>query len=246
MAERYERLRRQWNELAPYWIEESRAGGDVSRKGMLDAYMLNACGDVRGLRILDCGCGEGRFSRLLLDRGAEYVLGVDTCKKMIAAARELQSDRDKYVIGDAQNLDFLSDNSFDLAVSYLNQCDIPDFAANVQEVYRVLTDGGRYIIADLHPMRSATGLWCRSEDGTKLHVNLDNYFDEGERNFIMKGVEITSFHRTLSNCIRTYIKAGFVLEDLIEPTVSQEALELYPELDDELRVPNFIVYVLRK
>ena len=56
----------------------------------------------------------------MLDRGAEYILGVDTCKKMIAAARELQSDRDKYVIGDAQNLDFLSDNSFDLAVSYLN------------------------------------------------------------------------------------------------------------------------------
>ena len=108
----------------------------------------------------------------------------------------------------------------------------------------MLTDG----VDILLPISShALGNWTVVPAKTALnHVNLDNYFDEGERNFIMKGVEITNFHRTLSNCIRTYIKAGFVLEDLIEPTVSQEALELYPELDDELRVPNFIVYVLRK
>ena len=61
MAERYERLRRQWNELAPYWIEESRAGGDVSRKGMLDAYMLNACGDVRVYAFWTAAVVKGGF-----------------------------------------------------------------------------------------------------------------------------------------------------------------------------------------
>ena len=66
MAKDYEHLRREWVEMAPYWIEEARAGGDLSRKGLLDAYMLAACGDVQGLRILDCGCGEGRFCRMLV------------------------------------------------------------------------------------------------------------------------------------------------------------------------------------
>ena len=41
-------------------------------------------------------------------------------------------------------------------------------------------------------------------------------------------------------------KAGFILEDIIEPTVSAEMVERYPELDDELRVPNFIIYILKK
>lgn len=58
----HERLRREWMELAPQWIREARAGGDVARQGLLDEYTLAACGDVQGLRILDSGCGEGRFS----------------------------------------------------------------------------------------------------------------------------------------------------------------------------------------
>ena len=28
--------------------------------------MIAACGDVRGLKVLDCGCGEGRFCRMVL------------------------------------------------------------------------------------------------------------------------------------------------------------------------------------
>lgn len=229
MADQYSKLRQEWLELAPYRIKESREGGDVA-----------------GLRILDCGCGEGRFCRMLAERGAQYVLGVDTCEPMIAAARELQSDNDQYMVGDVQNLDFLADQSFDLAISYLNQCDLPDFEANIREVYRVLTQEGRFIVANLHPMRTAEGSWYRAPDGTKLHVILDHYFDEGERHFVMKGVEITNFHRMLSTYIRAFLKAGFVLEDIIEPTAAPEALALYPELDDELRVPNFIIYVLRK
>ena len=40
--------------------------------------------------------------------------------------------------------------------------------------------------------------------------------------------------------------AGFAIQDIVEPTVSYENLERYPELDDELRVPNFIIFVLEK
>lgn len=57
--------------------------------------------------------------------GAGYVLGVDNCPPMIEAARELQSGRDEYLLADAQDLSFLAEASFDLVVSYLNQCDLP-------------------------------------------------------------------------------------------------------------------------
>ncbi len=246
MAKDYEHLRREWVEMAPYWIEEARAGGDLSRKGLLDAYMLAACGDVQGLRILDCGCGEGRFCRMLVERGAGYVLGVDNCPPMIEAARELQSGRDEYLLADAQDLSFLAEASFDLVVSYLNQCDLPDFDANVREVFRVLKAGGRFVVATIHPMRSAGGSWLRGPDGAKQHVMLDNYFAEGERHFSMKGVQIANFHRTLSTYLRSFLRAGFTLEDLIEPTVTPEAVAAYPSLADERRVPNFIIFLLKK
>ncbi|NLN42470.1 MAG: class I SAM-dependent methyltransferase [Clostridiales bacterium] len=239
-------LKQEWKNLAPRWIKEVREGKNSVRNGFLDSVMLDACGNVEGLSILDCGCGEGRFCRMLVERGAKYVLGLDLCEPMIKAARELQSERDEYRVQDVQNLSSINDETFDLAVSYLNQCDIPDFEANNREVFRVLKKGGRFIIANLHPMRSATGKWCRNHNGEKLHAILDNYFDEGERHCEMLGVKFTNFHRSLSTYLNNFIKTGFVIKEIIEPTVSVDKLKEYPDLDDELRVPNFIVYVLEK
>lgn len=183
---------------------------------------------------------------MLVERGAGYVLGLDLCEPMIEAARELQSERDAYRVADVQDLGFIEDESFDLAVSYLNQCDLPDFNAHNREVLRVLRKGGRFIVANLHPMRSAVGGWHRTPDGKKQHVILDNYFDEGERHWKTMGVEFTNFHRSLSTYTCGFLDAGFSIEGIVEPTVTEEHLILYPELDDELRVPNFVIYILRK
>jgi SAM-dependent methyltransferase len=239
-------LDQEWLELSPAWIKEVREGRNPTRDGLLDLPMLEACGSVAGLKILDCGCGEGRFCRMLVDRGAAYVLGLDLCAPMIEAARELQSGRDAYRVADVQNLDFIAGESFDLAVSYLNHCDLPDFNANTREVFRVLRPGGLFIVSNLHPMRSAAGPWQETPDGAKQHVILDNYFDEGERHWKMLGVDFTNFHRSLSTYTRGFLDAGFTIEGLVEPTITPEKLALYPELDDELRVPTFIIYILRK
>ena len=239
-------LKEEWKQLAPAWIKEAREGRNSARTGLLDRPMIGACGDVRTLRVLDCGCGEGRFSRMLAERGADSVIGVDLCGSMIRAAGELARKREGYILADVQDLSFLKDQLFDLAVSYLNQCDLPDFEANTREVFRVLRLGGRFVIANVHPMRSATGRWQKTEDGSKQHFILDNYFDEGARRWNMMGCDFTNFHRSLSTYVRAYRLAGFILEEIIEPTATPEALENYPELNDELRVPNFIIFVLVK
>src|SRR5260370_30501200 len=78
-------LQDEWRQLAPAWIREAREGANATRRGLLDRPMIEACGDVRGLKILDCGCGEGRFCRMLLDRGANQVVGLDLCPAMVTA-----------------------------------------------------------------------------------------------------------------------------------------------------------------
>jgi ubiquinone/menaquinone biosynthesis C-methylase UbiE len=239
-------LRREWVKLAPAWIGEMRQGRNPHRNGLLDSSMLASCGTVHGLRVLDCGCGEGRFSRMLLQQGAAHVLGLDLCPAMIEAAQELRSCGDEYRVADVQDLGFLTDGSFDMAVSYLNQCDLPDVQANTREVFRVLKPGGRFVVSNIHPMRSAAGPWLTAEGGRKLHYILDRYLDEGERRWTMMGAEFTNFHRSLSTCVSSFLAAGFEIASIAEPTVTAEQLQRYPELDDELRVPNFIIYVLRK
>jgi hypothetical protein len=95
-------------------------------------------------------------------------------------------------------------------------------------------------------MRSAVGAWQRRADGSKEHVVLDRYFAQGERHWKMFGIDFTNFHRTLSTYVRAYRECGFAIDEIIEPTVDERNLERFPELDDELRVPNFIILRLTK
>jgi len=241
-----ETLLAEWRALAPAWIKQSREGRNANRTGLIDPVMLNACGDVRGKRVLDCGCGEGRFVRMMVQRGAGYVLGIDLCPPMIDAARELQSGMDEYRVANAEDLSFLADRTFDLAISYLNHCDLEDWLANTREVFRILKPGGHFLIANLHPMRSASGYWHKDSAGNKLHCILDKYMSEGPRRWRMLACDFTNFHRTLETYIRGFRRAGFLVDQILEPTVTPEQVATWPELDDELRVPNFIVYVLLK
>jgi hypothetical protein len=58
--------------------------------------------------------------------------------------------------------------------------------------------------------------------------------------------EFMNFHRTLSTYVGGYREAGFIIDEIIEPTVTVESAQRFPELEDELRVPNFIIFVLNK
>jgi len=242
----YSKLKEEWINLSKNWIKESRYGRNPTRNGLLDKPMLGACGNISGLNILDCECGEGRFCRLLANRNAGYLLGIDLCEPLIKAAKELQGVNEEYKVADAQNLSFLKDETIDIAISYLNQCDLPEYEKNNKEIFRVLKTNGYFIVANLHPMRSASDGWCKNESEKKEHVILDNYFDESERRWRMLENEFTNFHRTLSTYINNFIDTGFSIIKIIEPTIKKEQLAEYPELEDELRVPNFIIYKLRK
>ena len=52
---------------------------------------VRECGDVRGVEILDVGCGSGRYSIELARRGAA-VTGIDAAGEMLAIARRLARD----------------------------------------------------------------------------------------------------------------------------------------------------------
>ena len=234
-------LRTQWTEAAQDWIRQDQA----VRTGMLDSWMLDALGNVRGKRALDIGCGEGRFSRLLAGLGAE-VTGIDLTEPLIERARSLTVGGDSYVMGDAETLDGIADESFDLAVSYIVLVDLLDYRASIEAAYRVLKPGGRFIVCNVHPMRSAVPYGWINQGGRKLFYAVDDYWDEGPREFPWWGKNFVNMHRTLSSYVKAFLDAGFVLEGLDEPVPSEEQLVENPSFDDEFRAPNFVVFRLRK
>ena len=237
------RLRTQWTEAARDWIDTDQA----VRTGMLDSWMLDALGDVYGQTVIDIGCGEGRFCRLLAERGA-IVTGVDLTERLIEQARAFGSEGETYIVGDAEDLEGVPDGSFDAAVSYIVLVDLLDYRRSVREAYRVLRPDGRFVVCNVHPMRSAVidfGGWIKDLD-RKLFYPVDNYTEEGPREFNWWGRSFMNMHRTLSSHVSAFLEAGLVLEALHEPVPSEEQLLEHPEFDDELRVPNFVIFALKK
>ncbi len=235
------RLRTQWTEAAQDWIERDH----IHRTGMLDSWMLEALGDVCGKKVIDIGCGEGRFCRILSKRGA-VMTGIDLTEALIERARSLGSKGETYLVGDAEDLEGVRDESFDLAVSYIVLTDLLDYRRSIQEAYRVLRPGGRFVVCNIHPMRSAKEPGWIRQGTVKLFYPLDHYTEEGPREFMWWGRPFVNMHRTLSSHVSAFLNAGFTIEGLHEPTPSEEQLTEHPEFSDEFRVPNFIMYVLKK
>jgi ubiquinone/menaquinone biosynthesis C-methylase UbiE len=102
-------------------------------------------------RILDVGCGTGYLLRQLADRcpDAAELIGVDPARGMIAAARAAAAgDRLQWLEGTAEELPF-PEGSFDLVVSTTSFDHWADQQAGLRECARVLTPGGRLVLADL-------------------------------------------------------------------------------------------------
>lgn len=112
-----------------------------------DDYRLRACVEalapLDGLRILDLGCGKGRFARHLRDAGAD-VVGLDASRNMLAQAIGLDRIR-----GSALRLPFAS-ASFDgaMAVELFEHLPQSCVGRALGEIARVLKPGGRVAIVD--------------------------------------------------------------------------------------------------
>src|SRR5262245_22593309 len=118
---------RYWNNNADAWTTLSRAGCDVYRDQLNTPAFLEMLPDVRGLRGLDIGCGEGHNTRLLAQRGA-LMTGVDIAEKFIAHAREAEARTPvgiEYHVGSAVQLPFANEH-FDFATGFMSFMDIPE------------------------------------------------------------------------------------------------------------------------
>ncbi|HKK53410.1 MAG TPA: class I SAM-dependent methyltransferase [Myxococcota bacterium] len=117
--------------------------------------IFDLCGDVKGARVLDLGCGEGYCSREMALRGADEVLGIDLSTGMVEQARareEIDRLGIRYRRGNVVRLETESDR-FDLvlAVFVFSYVTCEEMERAFREVRRVLAPGGRFVFAVPHP-----------------------------------------------------------------------------------------------
>ncbi|MGO9238206.1 MAG: class I SAM-dependent methyltransferase, partial [Methylocella sp.] len=80
--------------------------------------LMDLIGDPSGKEVIDIACGEGFYTRLLRQRGAEKVTGVDLSERMVELAKAQEADQRlgiDYVVGDGRDLELGA--KYDLAIA---------------------------------------------------------------------------------------------------------------------------------
>jgi SAM-dependent methyltransferase len=222
-------LRGAWEDEARQWVRWAREP-DVdhffwrfSRPALLDLL------PDPGRLTVDVGCGEGRLSRELRDRG-HRVAGVEQSPTLAAAAREADPQIDVHVT-DAAHMP-LADGAADLCVASMVLLNLDDLDAVVREVARVLGPGGRFCFSTTHPF---VGRPEWAED----YFEVVRFTEARERD----GVRMT-FHdvyRPLGSYLGALERAGFVVEALREPVPDDAYVAAHPTVERWRRAPCFLL-----
>jgi ubiquinone/menaquinone biosynthesis C-methylase UbiE len=217
------RANRSWwdDNAAEYYDEHGATLGDADLlwcpEGLREAD-AGLLGDVRGRDVLEVGCGAAQGARWLVAQGA-VVTAFDVSGGQLAQARALDERTGtavrRVVQADAQQLPFL-DASFDVVMSAFGGIPfVADSAGTMREVARVLRPGGRFVFSATHPVR-----WVFPDDPGPGGLTVQqSYFDrspyvETDEDGVATYVE---HHRTLGDRVRELVRAGLVLDDLVEP-----------------------------
>lgn len=174
-------------------------------------------GQVRGLRVLEVGCGAAQGGRWAQAAGAQ-VVGIDLSLGMLRAGAGLSKASDvspALVQADALALPLASE-SFDLAFSAFGAIPfVPDLELLHKQVHRVLKPGGRWVFATSHPIR-----WAFPDVPTEAGLTANmSYFDRtpySERD-AAGNVTYVEYHRTMGDHVAALRAADFTIEDLVEP-----------------------------
>lgn len=204
--------------------------------------------ELRGLNVLDLGCGYGWFCRWAREHGAAEVLGLDVSEKMLARASASTNDPSiTYRKADLESVE-LPANTFSLAYSSLAFHYLTNVSELFSKIHRSLIRGGALVFSVEHPMYTAplNPAWTTDAAGNEESWLLSGYLDEGPRttDWLAKGV--IKQHRTLATYINGLVIAGFTISHVEEWGPSAEHIAQHPDWAADHQRPPFLIIAARR
>ncbi len=193
--------------------------------------------------LLDLGCGTGRITFGLYQRGYQKIVGLDISKEMLEEAIKLKDQGHypiEFVLGDATQLAFIEQFFDGVIFAYNGLMQIPGLLNRrkaFKEINRVLKIGGTFIFtthdmeADLDGRffwREERLRWEKGKQNPRLVEFGDLVYLLGDREMFMHVPQ----RDEILNCLQDY---GFeLIEDCYRPEIYEES-ETVKEFSDECR-----------
>jgi ubiquinone/menaquinone biosynthesis C-methylase UbiE len=249
---------RMWDENAEAWTQLARAGFDVYRDRVNTPAFFAMLPEVRGLRGLDIGCGEGHNTRLLAQSGARMT-AIDISETFLHHASGMEQKQPlgiDYQIASALELPF-EDGRFDFTVAFMSLMDMPESERAIREAFRVVKPGGFFQFSICHPcFQTPLWRWIADESGKRQGVVCGEYFDQKPGRIIewifesapptLRKFKTPTFDRTLSEWLNGLLDTGFHIERFAEPHADEKTAADCPAVADTRSVAYFLIVRCRK
>lgn len=185
----------QWAATYDSVVNKTRDADERATQTVLATIALN--------KILECGCGTGKNTAWLAQKGSSLT-AMDFSEAMLQkAAEKVASPNVTFVQADLTQRWPFEREAFDAITSNLVLEHIENLPHVFKEAARVLKTGGYFFVSELHPVKQYSGSKARFEKDGETHVlpcfvhhashyfsaatsaglqcqRLDEWFDEGE------------------------------------------------------------------
>ncbi len=245
-----------WNRLAFWWDEQIGPEGNVSQQQLIGPATERLLALRHGGQVLDIACGNGAFSRRLVQLGAQ-VVAFDFSNAFIERAKAqttVYADRIEYHVADATDsaaLQHFGKRRFDAAVCTNALMDMATLEPLATALAQLLVPSGRFVFSVSHPCFNSTGSRRIVEeeyrDGTLVPVygvQITEYLHTPPR----KGIGIVGepephyyFDRPLSALLAPFFATGFALTGLEEPTFASDQGGSGLSWRNYTQIPPFLV-----
>lgn len=189
-------------------------------------------GDIRGQRVLCLAAGGGKHSALYAAAGASVTV-VDLSSEMLALDRAVAAERGydaRLVQTSMDELSMFAADEFNLVIHPVSTCYVPDVQPVYRAVARVVRPGGLYVSQHKSPVSLQTEAppsRLRLSDSYSL---IEPYYRTGPLppaapSRLREQGTLEFLHRW-EELIGGMCRAGFVIEDLIEPLHAKPQAEV--------------------
>lgn len=202
-------------------------------------------GDFSCKNILDLGCGDASFGKELLEKGANYYVGVEGSKQMVATATNTLKRMNGVIHLDTMESFPFPSGEFDIVTSRFAIHYVEDIHKLFKHVHSALKKNGRFVFSVQHPLTTSSFISKQKNEKRENWV-VDDYFLDGERKEPWIGEVVVKYHRTIEQYYSALREAGFSVLDLREGTPKREHFSEEEEFKRRQRIPVVLAFSCAK
>ena len=246
-----------YNAFALKWADQMRSGNNIAHTYLEKPAMYKKLPNLKGKTVLCIGSGTGEECAHLKSLGAKRVVGIDISKGLVDVAKSKYPDLEFHVM-DMEKLKF-PPKTFDYVYSSLVMHYVKDWTKSFNNIHTVLKPKGVFLFSTHHPLKWGaevvktannssflTGYVVdKKKDTVKVHGDYlkvrkieDNWFES---------LNVTYYHKPLSNIIKEIINANFQIIDFLEPKplvgVKKKRKHFF---NIHTKIPLFMIFELQK